>query len=553
VANSSFNATFDSKENTGTSHPAELDVVFAGGGGTITGVETAAGSGLQGGGTSGTLNLSLLTSCASNQILQWTGSAWACASAGTGTITGVTAGTDLTGGGTSGNVTLNLNTTATDARYAQLAAANTFTGNQTVNGNVSASGYQIGGTLFDYGSSSNQNAFLGFAGNSTTTGSGNIAAGYQALAGNTTGSLNTASGYQALYNNNTGNGNVANGGVALLYNTSGSDNTAIGSAALPYNTTGSYNTAAGFKPGAPVDGTRLTGSGNTFLGAQANPSTGGLSNATAIGANSEVGESNAMVLGCTYGVNGCTSWVAVGIGTPTPAFSLDVNGWINAAGYNLGGTGFAAGSYPARNASLGFAGNTGYGTDNTAVGYQALYSNQVSQNTAVGSGALRSNAYGVGNTAVGYQTLNSSVGAYHGGIENTAVGYQALYSNNDTSGTSANAAANTAVGYFALLYNTTGANNAASGAWALWDNTTGSNNTAVGGAALEFATTGSGNTALGSATGLPADFSNMTGSNNTFVGASATPGAGSLSNATAIGALAEVDSSNAWCWAPLTA
>jgi hypothetical protein len=55
---------------------------------------------------------------------------------GNGTITGVTAGTDLTGGGTSGNVTLNLNTASTDARYAQLAAANIFTGNQTFNGNV---------------------------------------------------------------------------------------------------------------------------------------------------------------------------------------------------------------------------------------------------------------------------------------------------------------------------------------------------------------------------------------------------------------------------------
>ncbi|MGB7332311.1 MAG: DNRLRE domain-containing protein, partial [Terriglobales bacterium] len=31
VANSSFNATFDSKENTTTSHPAELDIAFAGG------------------------------------------------------------------------------------------------------------------------------------------------------------------------------------------------------------------------------------------------------------------------------------------------------------------------------------------------------------------------------------------------------------------------------------------------------------------------------------------------------------------------------------------
>ena len=78
VANGAFNATFDSKENINASHPAELDIAFAGGDGTITGVETVSGSGLQGGGTSGTLNLSLTNACATNQVLQWSGSAWAC-------------------------------------------------------------------------------------------------------------------------------------------------------------------------------------------------------------------------------------------------------------------------------------------------------------------------------------------------------------------------------------------------------------------------------------------------------------------------------------------
>jgi hypothetical protein len=135
VGNSPLDATFDSKESTTTSHAAELVIVFAeGGDGGITGIETASGSGLIGGGTSGTLNLSLTNTCAKSQVLQWTGTAWACASTGTGTITGVTAGTDLTGGGTSGNVTLSLNTSATNALYAQLSANNTFTGNQNFNG-----------------------------------------------------------------------------------------------------------------------------------------------------------------------------------------------------------------------------------------------------------------------------------------------------------------------------------------------------------------------------------------------------------------------------------
>jgi len=130
VANSGLSATFDSKENAAQSHPAELDIVFTSGA-TLTGVTTAAGSGLTGGGTSGTLNLSLQKNCANKQVLQWNGSAWICASPGTGTISGIMAGTDLTGGGVGGNVTLNLDTT----KVPQLSSANTFKANQSFNGN----------------------------------------------------------------------------------------------------------------------------------------------------------------------------------------------------------------------------------------------------------------------------------------------------------------------------------------------------------------------------------------------------------------------------------
>ena len=92
VANSPLAATFEAKENTAQGHSPELDVVFAGasGGGDITAVNTAAGSGLQGGVTSGAANLSLLTSCSNGQILSWNGSAWGCKTVGgTGTVTSV--------------------------------------------------------------------------------------------------------------------------------------------------------------------------------------------------------------------------------------------------------------------------------------------------------------------------------------------------------------------------------------------------------------------------------------------------------------------------------
>jgi hypothetical protein len=58
-----------------------------------------------------------------------------------GSITGVTAGTDLTGGGATGNITLNLDTT----KVPQLATRNTFTANQTVDGKVTATSFSGSG------------------------------------------------------------------------------------------------------------------------------------------------------------------------------------------------------------------------------------------------------------------------------------------------------------------------------------------------------------------------------------------------------------------------
>jgi hypothetical protein len=238
VGNSPVDATFDSKESTTTSHPPELDIVFAGSGGSgITGITTAAGSGLIGGGTSGTLNLSLTNTCAKNQVLQWSGSAWACASAGTGTITGVTAGTDLTGGGTSGNVTLSLNTTATNALYAQLGAANTFTKNQTVDGTVTASS-SSGDSILGISNSASGTGVAAL--NSATTGTGAIAvlaqststAGGIAMVGQTAGEdyyylTNGAVGVEGGTNSPAGAGmwglNTASTGLAMgVYGYTGS-------------------------------------------------------------------------------------------------------------------------------------------------------------------------------------------------------------------------------------------------------------------------------------------------------------------------------------------
>jgi hypothetical protein len=215
--------------------------------------------------------------------------------------------------------------------FAQLAAANTFTGNQTVNGNLSAIGtvsgssFEIGSNLFAFGSSVNVNAFLGFAGNTTMTGTGNTASGPSALYFNTSGGGNTASGAVALFDNSTGNYNTANGNSALFDNTTGSGNTASGDGALVSNRTGNYNTASGDGAGGTADASLVTGSNNTFLGVTSAMSTGSLSNATAIGANALVAASNALVLGSINGVNGATANTNVGIGTTAPAATLHLD------------------------------------------------------------------------------------------------------------------------------------------------------------------------------------------------------------------------------------
>ena len=257
VANSTFNASFDSKENTTTSHPAELDLVFVGGG-TITGVNTASGSGLTGGGTSGTLNLSLTDACAANQVLQWSGTAWVCAAVGTGTITGVTAGTDLTGGGTSGNVTLNLDTT----KVPLLAANNTFTGTQTINNNMTITGSGSGttlsvsgtGTYAMVGTINNSSTYsYGLAGSSNSDTGGGILG--QSVSGGGVGVVGTATtgaGVVGLATTGIGVKGAANGtgSTGVYASGTGSGGTGVLASGSSYGVYGTSSTSIGVYGGA---------------------------------------------------------------------------------------------------------------------------------------------------------------------------------------------------------------------------------------------------------------------------------------------------------------
>jgi hypothetical protein len=88
------------------------------------------------------------------------------------------------------------------------------------------------------------------------------------------------------------------------------------------------------------------------------------------------------------------------------------------------------GGYPNRNTAEGdfalFSDDTEAGTDNTAIGFSALYSNIFgSENTATGSSALYSNISGIDNTASGIQALQNNTT----GSRNTADGVHALFNN----------------------------------------------------------------------------------------------------------------------------
>ncbi|HLJ67789.1 MAG TPA: hypothetical protein VKX16_10570 [Chloroflexota bacterium] len=200
--------------------------------------------------------------------------------------------------------------------YANSAFGVAALGSNTTGTDNTAAGY---GALTN--SNGNNNTAAGFTAlNGNTTGYNNTADGYEAMRYSSTGHENVADGSQALYVNSTGYYDTAVGTNSLISNTTGHDDTAIGDTALYSNTTGIQNTVLGSYAGANGGNGNTTGSDNTFLGYSAGAaSSTQLNNATAIGANATVGESNALVLGGT-GSNA----VSVGIGTQSPASLFQV-------------------------------------------------------------------------------------------------------------------------------------------------------------------------------------------------------------------------------------
>ena len=239
----------------------------------------------------------------------------------------------------------------------------------------------------------------------------------------------------------------------------------------------------------------------------------------------------------------------VGVGTQTPAATLEVNGAAKfdqavtfASGQtfpgaaSLGANTFtntqtiSNGDMSISNGNLDLPGTTGATMGVIKLGgypfiHECCFSSVLNSytNTFVGPEAGNFTSTGTYNTASGTLTLFLNTT----GSNNTAAGFNALFHNN-TGGY------NTATGAYALDENTTGGQNTASGSQALGANTTGGFNTASGNQALYLNISGSDNTASGNgslysnttggfstADGNQALDSNTTGGENTASGASA--------------------------------
>jgi len=167
----------------------------------------------------------------------------------------------------------------------------------------------------------------------TNTGSNNSAIGYNALSSVTTGSNNIAIGTSSGINITTGaqttligaecvsnasGGTTSNAvyvGYRSGYSSTGDDNAMIGRSAGQNNTTGYENVFIGRN----ACSTNTTGRDITIVGAFGDVSAAtGIANATGIGANVVVSQSNSVILGSSCNVG-------IGTSTPNASSKLDVN------------------------------------------------------------------------------------------------------------------------------------------------------------------------------------------------------------------------------------
>ncbi|GAB4032003.1 hypothetical protein GCM10028809_29340 [Spirosoma gilvum] len=186
----------------------------------------------------------------------------------------------------------------------------------------------LGTSAGEHNTEGHYNTFLGaYAGFDNLTADSNVFLGCYAGRSNVGGNSNTFVGTGAGYANNFGYSNTFIGFYAGAGNTNSYNNTFIGGRAGELNTTGYQNTFLGFMAGSknttgsnniiigPKSGTAIITSDDNVLMGYNSQAEDGLQNAIALGANSRVSASNALILG--HQVN-------VGIGTSAPASKLEI-------------------------------------------------------------------------------------------------------------------------------------------------------------------------------------------------------------------------------------
>ena len=194
---------------------------------------------------------------------------------------------------------------------------NQFIGSQSGMANTTGSYNQFSGFNSGYSNTTGSyNYFDGYAaGYTNTTGQENHFSGYISGTNTTTGSYNVFTGMNSGRDNTTGSFNTFLGRDAGLKNTIGDNNCYVGNLAGFGNLTGYSNTSIGCWAGYDNDGKM-----NTFVGDSADVSISGLTNATAIGYNTKVSQSNSLILGNN---------VNVGIGTTSPSQKLHIKNSSN--------------------------------------------------------------------------------------------------------------------------------------------------------------------------------------------------------------------------------
>lgn len=185
--------------------------------------------------------------------------------------------------------------------------ANVLLGDGAGFNNQGSNNIFIGKTAGFLNASGFANTFIGeSAGYSNTTGNNNMFLGTAAGLSNAVGYSNTFIGVNAG-RRSLANGNAYIGTASGINTITGNNNTGLGTLTGQDNVSGSQNTFVGFNSGSKL----MSGDFNTFIGALTGiaSSASNITNATAIGANTELAISNSIVLGNN---------ASVGIGTNDP-------------------------------------------------------------------------------------------------------------------------------------------------------------------------------------------------------------------------------------------